>query len=54
MTTERVFELARLALIDRWVEASERCKRYPDNWVLKAKKRAIEKEIADLEEMKNK
>ena len=54
MTKERVFELARLALIDRWAEASESCKRYPDNWALKAKKRAIEKEIADLEEMKGK
>lgn len=54
MTKERVFELARLALIDRWAEASENCKRYPDNWALKAKKKAIEKEIADLEEMKNK
>lgn len=54
MTKERVFELARLALIDRWAEASENCKRYPDNWGLKAKKKAIEKEIADLEEMKNK
>lgn len=54
MTQERIFELARLALIDRWAEASEVCNRYPDNWALKAKKKAIEKEIADLEEMKNK
>lgn len=54
MTQERIFELARLALIDRWAEATEICDRYPDNWALKAKKKAIEKEIADLEEMKNK
>ena len=54
MTKERLFELARLALIDRWAEASEMCDRYPDNLALKAKKKAIEKELSELEEMKNK
>ncbi len=54
MTKERLFELARLALIDRWAEATEICDRYPDNWALKAKKKAIEKELSELEEMKNK
>ena len=54
MTQERIFELARLALIDRWAEATEICERYPDNWALKAKKKAIGKELSELEEMKNK
>ena len=54
MTKERIFELARLALIDRWAEATEICDRYPDNWALKAKKKALEKELSELEEMKNK
>lgn len=54
MTQERLFELARLALIDRWAEATEICDRYPDNWALKAKKKAIEKELSELEEMRSK
>lgn len=52
MTQERLLELARLALIDRWAEASERCNRYPGSWAMEAKKKAIEKELSELEEMK--
>lgn len=52
MTQERLFELARLALIDRWAEASEMCDRYPDNWALKAKKKAFENELLELEKMR--